>query len=178
MVKSQNGAGLWSDSSSSDGAVFHLQPIADFSANTEQICTGGSVQYTNLSANITGQTWYFTGGSPAITTTANPTVTYATAGTYAVKLVVNGCIGIRQRSAEQLHHRSVNATGTINRVESDHLSGKQHATGSIGKCHLNLVLLHIWRHGIGNRNCIQHRSIKWKHKLLCPFRKSVHVAVP
>jgi PKD repeat protein len=93
MVKSQNGAGLWSDSSSSDGAVFHLQPIADFSANTQQICTGGLVQYTNLSANITGQTWYFTGGSPATSTMANPTVTYASAGTYAVKLVVTGVSG-------------------------------------------------------------------------------------
>ena len=93
MVKSQNGAGLWSDSSSSDGAVFHLQPIADFSANTQQVCTGGSVQYTNLSANTTGQTWYFSGGSPATSTTANPTVTYATVGTYAVKLVVTGVSG-------------------------------------------------------------------------------------
>ncbi len=93
MVKSQNGAGLWSDSSSSDGAVFHLQPIADFSANTQQVCTGGSVQYTNLSANTTGQTWYFTGGSPSTSITANPTVTYATAGTFAVKLVVTGVSG-------------------------------------------------------------------------------------
>jgi spore germination protein YaaH/PKD repeat protein len=93
MVKSQNGAGLWSDSSSSDGAVFHLQPIADFSANTQQICTGSSVQYTNLSANIIGQTWFFNGGSPATSTAANPTVTYASAGNYEVKLVVTGMSG-------------------------------------------------------------------------------------
>ncbi len=93
MVKSQNGAGLWSDSASSDGAVFHLQPIADFSANTQQICTGGSVQFTNLSANTSGQTWYFTGGSPATSIFANPTVTYTSAGTYAVKLVVTGVSG-------------------------------------------------------------------------------------
>lgn len=93
MVKSQNGAGLWSDSTSSDGAVFHMQPIADFNVNTQQICTGGSVVFSNLSANITGQTWYFTGGSPASSTQFSPTVSYASAGTYAVKLVVTGATG-------------------------------------------------------------------------------------
>ncbi|MEI6348469.1 MAG: N-acetylmuramoyl-L-alanine amidase [Bacteroidota bacterium] len=93
MVKSQNGAGLWSDSTSSDGAVFHLLPIADFNANTQNICTGSTVQYTNLSANTTGQTWYFQGGNPAVTSTLNPLVSYASPGNYTVKLVVNGAVG-------------------------------------------------------------------------------------
>ncbi len=92
-VKSQNGAGLWSDSTSSDGAIFHLQAVADFNANTQQVCTGGTVQFNNLSANYTGQTWYFTGGSPATSTLQNPQVTYTSAGNYAVKLVVTGASG-------------------------------------------------------------------------------------
>jgi len=111
MVKSQNGAGLWSDSVSSDGAVFHLQSVADFSANTQQICTGGTVQFTNLSANITGQTWYFTGGTPSVTTLSNPLVTYPTSGVYSVKLVVTGGAGVD--SVIRTSYISVQATPTF-----------------------------------------------------------------
>ncbi len=92
-VKVQNGASLWSSVVSSNGAVFHLQPIADFTSNATQICTGSSIQFTNLSANYTGQTWYFSGGSPATSNSVSPSVTYATAGNYPVILVVTGASG-------------------------------------------------------------------------------------
>lgn len=92
-VKSQNGAGLWSDSSSSDGAVFHIQAVADFNSNTQQVCTGSTVQFNNLSANYTGQTWYFTGGTPSVSTLQNPLVTYSSAGNFTVKLVVTSASG-------------------------------------------------------------------------------------
>ena len=93
MVRSQNGAGLWSDSTSSDGAVFHLLPIADFNANTQNICPGAAIQFSDLSANTTGQTWFFQGGNPAESTLQNPLVVYNSSGSYSVKLVVNGTLG-------------------------------------------------------------------------------------
>lgn len=92
-VKSQNGAGLWSDSTNSNGAVFQLQAVADFTSNTTQICAGNSVQFTNLSSNYTGQTWYFSGGNPSTSNSVNPLVTYPSAGIYPVKLVVTGVLG-------------------------------------------------------------------------------------
>lgn len=68
--------------------------IADFTSNAQNICIGNSVLFTNKTLNnpVTFQ-WYFTGGTPAISTALNPTVTYNTLGTYAVKLVATGSSG-------------------------------------------------------------------------------------
>lgn len=107
-LKSQNGAGLWSDSSATDGAVFHNQVVADFNANTQQICAGGIVQFNNLSSNYTGQTWYFEGGNPATSTQVHPQVTYSTSGNYSVKLVVQGASG--SDSISRSHYISVQNT--------------------------------------------------------------------
>ncbi|MDX8339535.1 PKD domain-containing protein [Draconibacterium sp. IB214405] len=67
-----------------------LPPVADFSASSTSIGAGQTVQFTNISANEpTSYQWYFPGGTPSESTEANPTVTYATAGTYDVTLVAN-----------------------------------------------------------------------------------------
>lgn len=116
-VKSQNGAGLWSDSSSSDGAVFHMQAVSDFNANSQQICTGGTVQFNNLSSNFTSQTWYFTGGTPATSTQVNPQVTYSSAGNYTVKLVVTGVSGAD--SVIRTNYIAVQAVPSIPNVVSN-----------------------------------------------------------
>jgi PKD repeat protein len=61
---------------------------AKFSALRTIVCAGDAIQFTDESYNAaTGWTWTFTGGSPASSTTQNPTITYNTPGTYAVKLV-------------------------------------------------------------------------------------------
>ncbi|AEA43211.1 M43 family zinc metalloprotease [Fluviicola taffensis] len=61
---------------------------AKFSTPRTTVCAGQSIQYTDESYNVaTGWTWTFTGGSPASSSSQNPTITYNTPGTYAVKLV-------------------------------------------------------------------------------------------
>ncbi|MNK00431.1 Pregnancy-associated plasma protein-A [compost metagenome] len=60
---------------------------AKFSTPRRVICQGESIQFTDESFNaVSGWNWTFTGGSPATSTSQNPTVTYNTPGTYAVQL--------------------------------------------------------------------------------------------
>ncbi len=62
-------------------------PIADFSADDTTIIPGGTVQFSDLSANNpTSWAWTFTGGTPATSTEENPVVTYANSGNYSVSL--------------------------------------------------------------------------------------------
>lgn len=61
---------------------------AKFTTARTVICAGESIQFTDQSYNAaTGWNWTFAGGSPANSATQNPTITYNTPGTYAVKLV-------------------------------------------------------------------------------------------
>ncbi len=69
-------------------------PVADFYASTQQICAGSTVTFTDISTNSpTGWSWTFTGGAPATSTLEHPTVTYNTAGTYAVTLIATNATG-------------------------------------------------------------------------------------
>ena len=52
-----------------------------------RINEGGTVEYTDQSTGAHHIAWTFEGGSPATSTNANVTVTYATAGTYTSTLV-------------------------------------------------------------------------------------------
>lgn len=78
----QAGMWKWNDLSSSLSGAF--------SASTVNTCTNSTVNFTD---NTTGGTptswnWTFTGGNPATSTVQNPSVTYATPGTYNVSLTV------------------------------------------------------------------------------------------
>ena len=67
-----------------------------FSSNIQSGCMGMQVNFTDHSTStgtITGHSWTFAGGSPPTSTSANPTVTYNTAGTYSVKEVVTSSTG-------------------------------------------------------------------------------------
>ncbi|HAP64134.1 MAG TPA: collagenase, partial [Cytophagales bacterium] len=69
-------------------------PVADFTASATSITTGGSVSFTDQSTNSpTNWSWSFPGGSPANSSAQNPTVSYATAGTYAVTLTATNAGG-------------------------------------------------------------------------------------
>lgn len=60
---------------------------AEFQADKKVICAGETVQFTDLSYNtVSGWTWTFQGGTPATSTSENPTVVYSTPGTYQVVL--------------------------------------------------------------------------------------------
>lgn len=63
----------------------------DFTADKRTLSEGESVVFTSAASPeeaIVKYEWTFDGGTPAASTDKNPTVTYATAGTYDVKLVV------------------------------------------------------------------------------------------
>jgi PKD repeat protein len=64
---------------------------ADFTSDKKVVCAGESITFTNTS-NFTGSNiaWTFAGGTPATSTAASPTVTYATNGRYKVTLTVDG----------------------------------------------------------------------------------------
>ena len=69
-------------------------PIANFSADATQICTGSTVQFTDNSfMNPTTWSWTFAGGTPATSTAQNPSVVYNTAGNYVATLIVSSALG-------------------------------------------------------------------------------------
>lgn len=65
--------------------------VPDFSASTNYICPSESVTFSNTS-NFVGSNilWTFAGGTPSTSTSANPTVSYATSGKYRVTLEIDG----------------------------------------------------------------------------------------
>lgn len=67
---------------------------AQFTASESTICTGKTVTFTDASTGgATSRIWYFPGGNPSTSTAISPTVTYPTAGNYAVALKVTGGLG-------------------------------------------------------------------------------------
>jgi len=69
-------------------------PIADFSASSTSISVGGTVNFTDLSQNTpTSWSWTFQGGSPASSTSQNPSVTYNSAGSFTVTLIATNAQG-------------------------------------------------------------------------------------
>ncbi len=65
--------------------------IPDFTASNQSVCAGSPVNFTDLTTGGTPTTWNwnFGGGVANDTTIANPTVTFAAAGSYTVRLTVN-----------------------------------------------------------------------------------------
>ena len=64
-------------------------PVAQFSASSTQICSGGAVGFTNLSTGgITSVAWNF--GDGGTSTALSPAHVYATAGSYTVTLTATG----------------------------------------------------------------------------------------
>jgi ELWxxDGT repeat protein len=72
-----------------------LAPVADFVASNTSVATGGSISFSDLSANTpTSWSWSFSGGSPATSTLQNPTgITYSTAGVYTVAMTATNANG-------------------------------------------------------------------------------------
>jgi PKD repeat protein/photosystem II stability/assembly factor-like uncharacterized protein len=70
-------------------------PAADFKSNTNTICVGQTVLFSDLStSNTTSWSWSFPGGIPASSNQQQPPlVTYNTAGTYSVTLVSSNANG-------------------------------------------------------------------------------------
>jgi PKD repeat protein len=70
----------------------------DFKSNVTRACAGQNITFTQLAYNVNNPAgltfnWSFPGGTPETSTSANPIVSFATAGTYSVKLVVTNAAG-------------------------------------------------------------------------------------
>jgi len=70
-------------------------PVAAFSVNSNQICSGSCVDFINESTNgpFSSVSWTFTGGNPAASTSNNPQVCYPENGIYPVTLSVTNASG-------------------------------------------------------------------------------------
>ncbi len=69
-------------------------PVAACSANPTTQCTGTPIQLTDMSTGApTSWSWSMPGGTPASSTVQNPTVQYASAGTYTVTLTATNSFG-------------------------------------------------------------------------------------
>lgn len=63
---------------------------AQFSSDTNTICNGQMIQFTNHSIGPIEQVkWYFEGGSPPSSTLENPEILYNSAGTFYVQLLIS-----------------------------------------------------------------------------------------
>lgn len=68
--------------------------IPDFVTLNTGICVGNSIVFYNKSQNNpTTYQWYFSGGAPATSSVANPTVTYSSIGNFDVKLIATNING-------------------------------------------------------------------------------------
>ena len=74
--------------------IILLPPTATFTQNLSNGCQGLSIVFTAVPQGE-GLTyaWTFEGGNPASSDAPNPTVSYATAGTYDVQLIVSNAAG-------------------------------------------------------------------------------------
>ena len=69
-------------------------PTASFSANSTTVCQGSTISFNNQSTGSSNAyQWSFQGGSPAISSSLNPVITYSTPGTYSVILTLSNSIG-------------------------------------------------------------------------------------
>lgn len=83
------GGGSGNDQVWIDDVELVYTPKASFTSDLSSACEGDDINFTNTSTNFaTDYQWEFPGGTPAISTDENPTVTYNTPGTYDVTLIV------------------------------------------------------------------------------------------
>ncbi len=94
----------WNSLSEAWGASFNMAiypvvctegaPLPGFIADRTTVMTGETVNFTDISTcGATGWNWSFDGGTPASSTTQNPSVVYNTAGTYDVSLTASNAQG-------------------------------------------------------------------------------------
>lgn len=96
-VKAKNGAGLWSQVTTSNGQTVVAPtdpPVANFFVQNTNVCSGQTIAFENTSSNGQTYEWSFTGGTPAISSDVEPLVSYSASGTYNVQLIVTGPGGI------------------------------------------------------------------------------------
>jgi PKD repeat protein len=85
-------------------------PLAAFTASSVSGCSPMVVQFENQSSggNNLSYQWEFPGGQPDTSNEPNPTIAYANAGSYPVKLTVSNALG--SHSTEQVNYVQVYQT--------------------------------------------------------------------
>jgi PKD repeat protein len=69
-------------------------PLAGLTAQTTEVCAGGTVQFIDQSVNVpTTYEWFFPGGQPETASTPAPIISFPEPGTYSVTLVVSNSFG-------------------------------------------------------------------------------------
>jgi len=68
-------------------------PVSIFSLANTTICQGENIQLTNSSTNATSYLWTTNGGTLSNDTTANPTISFTTSGSYTIDLEATGVGG-------------------------------------------------------------------------------------
>ncbi len=94
VMTNDNGDDWYVDDINIDGtSVGGTAPVANFSANTTNICEGSNINFTDVSTNTpTFWSWNFGDGTTAVTT-QNPSHTYTNPGTYTVILTAGNSFG-------------------------------------------------------------------------------------
>ena len=71
-----------------------LAPVVDFTSDAQTILENEEISFYDNSSNTpTSWSWVFEGGTPATSTSKNPTVSYSTEGNYGVTLTVSNAGG-------------------------------------------------------------------------------------
>jgi photosystem II stability/assembly factor-like uncharacterized protein/PKD repeat protein len=82
------GRGVW------ESFISMYPPKTNYSVSDSTICAGTSVNFIDKTTNNAASwSWTFSGGTPSTSASQNPSVVYATAGTYQVKLVTTNAAG-------------------------------------------------------------------------------------
>lgn len=95
-VYAENGAGLYSDTTCSDGQTVITPsgtPTADFIVPNSYICSFEAVQVQNSSLDATSYSWSAPGATPSSSNDVNPVFTYTTTGYYDITLTATGTGG-------------------------------------------------------------------------------------
>lgn len=90
-------------------------PRADFLPRPSYICEGATVTFSDESWNgpVTSRVWTFPGGTPSSDTSANPVITYNTAGVYDVTLTATNASGSNSKTVQQRVFVSSNTAGSF-----------------------------------------------------------------
>jgi len=91
-------------------------PYSYFLPSTLNICAGEGIYFQDISSNNpSAWQWSFPGGTPAISSAQNPTVTYSTPGTYTATLTSSNAFGVGTA-----FHKSIQVIATpIISIEGD-----------------------------------------------------------
>jgi PKD repeat protein len=94
-VSSENGTD--SKTSIINVSEYSVLPVSDFSTNVSSGYAPLSVQFLDLSQNVSGWNWNF--GDGAFSTQPNPTHVYSSVGSYTVNLIASNANGTNSKSA-------------------------------------------------------------------------------